>query len=107
MAIYHRERHFQSIINDLDVETIPIRFIKDVTCDLRDGTTVVLQQEDLKGKSLTSRNIEAIVKDLDFFDMLEDLKIRIDFEKVEVDVVREVSDLLDQKDQNDQSDISV
>ncbi len=107
MAIYQKERHFQSIIRELDVETIPTRFVKDITCYLRDGSVFTLTNDEFCGVDSATDNIENVVKDLEFFNLLADLKIQIDYDKVEKDVIVLVEQMLGPKTDNDQSNTSV
>lgn len=93
MAIYTRERNFNRIIEDLNVNTIPLKFIKDITCLLTDGKELVLTKADfIKSKS---ESLESLIENLGLDSVLADLKIRVDFGKVEEDVKEQVTNLLD------------
>lgn len=105
MAIYQRDRNFRSIIDEIEVETIPLKFVRDITCYLHDGSKIILEQSDFEKVNNTD-NLENLIKDLDFFEMLSDLKIRIDFGKVEEDVSDQVTNILRKVD-NDQSNTSM
>ena len=103
MAIYRRDRHFQNMMNDIEVETIPLRFVRNINCVLQDGTTVVLGQGDFDENC--KQDLESMIKDLEFFDAISDLRISIDFDKVEADVEEHVTQILKRID--DQSNPSM
>lgn len=103
MAIYRRKRTLQNLISDIDVDVIPLEFVKNVKCVLQDGTTVVLDQPELEKESPT--DVETMIQGLTFFDSIADLHIQIDFDRVEEDVEQKVSKLF--KGTNDKSDNSL
>lgn len=103
MAIYRRDRHFQNMMSEIEVETIPLRFVRNVNCVLHDGTTVVLGQSDFDEDC--KEDLESMIKDLEFFEAISDLRISIDFDKVEADVSEHVTQILKRID--DQSNPSV
>lgn len=104
MAIYQRNRGFQAIIDELEVNTIPIRFVRELICYLKDGRVFELKRLEEVDDSTT--DLETFLKALDFFDELQDLKIHIDYEKVELDVTDQVTELL-KRVNDDQSDPGV
>jgi len=93
MAIYQRDRNFHKIFAEIDVDVIPLKFIKDVTCYLTDGRKIVLDGADF-GETEIDDDLEKLIKELDFYENLSDLKIRIDYNRVERDVESEVEKLL-------------
>lgn len=107
MAIYQKERNIQSILRDIEVDTIPAKFVSSLTCFLRDGTVFTLSSDEFASSDDADDSIEAVVRDLEFFEMLSDLNIQIDYDKVEKDVTGLVSKILDKPQTNDPSDTSV
>lgn len=104
MAIYQRDRNFQHIIDEIEVETIPLRFVRGITCILNNGLQVDLEQSDFLA-STDASDLEQFIKKLDFFEQLTDLKIRIDFTLVEKEASDQVTQILRKID--DQSNPSV
>lgn len=96
MAIYQRDRNFYRIFSEVDVDVVPLKFIKDITCILGDGSTVVLDSTDFS-KEPEDSDLETMIKGLSFYEQVADLKILIDYEKVEQDVESEVAKLLRDK----------
>lgn len=94
MAIYQRERDFQQIFADIEVDVIPLKFIRDVTCYLTDGSTVVLKEDDFTDDERDTGNLESLIRNISFYDQVADLKIRIDYGRVEKYVVLDVDKLL-------------
>jgi hypothetical protein len=91
MAIYQRNRGFQAIIDELEVNTIPIRFVRELICFLKDGR--VFEFKRFETVDDLDTDLETFLKALDFFDELADLKIHIDYEKVEIDVNDQVTEI--------------
>lgn len=92
MAIYQRDRDFHQIFSEINVDIIPLRFVKNITCVLVDGTKVVLEESDFPADE--NDNLETMIKDLDFYDQLADIRIHIDYARVEHDVSLEVAKIL-------------
>jgi len=97
MAIYQRDRNFHELFADIDVDIIPLKFIRDVTCFLDDGTKIVLSENDFVDSEANGGDLESLVRDLKFYDHLTDLSIRINYDKVEKDVGTEVEKILNSR----------
>lgn len=93
MAIYQRDRDFHQIFSEINVDIIPLRFVKTITCLLTDGTKVILEEGDFTVDE-THDDLESMIKELDFYDQLADLRIHIDYARVEHDVGLEVAKIL-------------
>lgn len=99
MAIYQRERDFQKIFSEIDIDVVPLRFVKDITCILSDGRKVVLDEHDLREADEGNiDDLENLIKQLDFYEHLSDLNIRINYDKVEQDVGTDVENILNKRD---------
>lgn len=95
MAIYQRDRDFNKIFSEITIDVVPLRFIKNITCLLEDGTQVVLDEETLReADEGNTDDLEKLIKKLDFYETLSDLQIRIDYDLVERDVDDRVRDIL-------------
>lgn len=94
MAIYQRDREFHRLFSEIEVDIIPIKFVRDITCYLLDGTTITLNESDLKKRYPDDGNLETVIKELEFYDELADLQIRINYDRVEKDVSVEVKNIL-------------
>ena len=95
MAIYQRDRTFHQLFSEIEVDIIPMKFIRDITCHLDDGTKVILDTSDFPGDDVDSNHLENLIKHLDFYDNLTDLQIRINYDLVEENVNIAVSKMLD------------
>ncbi len=93
MAIYQRDRDFHQIFSEINVDIIPLRFVKTITCLLTDGTKVILEEGDFEVDE-THDDLESMIKDLDFYEQVADLRIHIDYARVEHDVGLEVAKIL-------------
>ncbi|SRR6056297_2088539 len=95
MAIYQRDRDFHRIFSEINIDVVPLRFIKNITCLLEDGRQVVLDEVSLREADHgQSDDLENLIKALDFYEDLNDLQIRIDYDLVERDVDDRVKDIL-------------
>jgi len=95
MAIYQRDRDFNKIFSEINIDIVPLRFIKEITCLLDDGTQVVLDETILREANQgETDDLEKLIKNLDFYESLSDLQIRIDYDLVERDVDNHVKNLL-------------
>lgn len=95
MAIYQRDRDFHRIFSEINIDVVPLRFIKNITCLLEDGRQVILDEDDLReADEGNADDLENLIKQLDFYENLSDLQIRIDYDLVERDVDDRVRDLL-------------
>lgn len=96
MAIYKRDREFHYLFSQINVNVIPLRFVRDITCYLNNGAKIVLDRNDFSEDDLNDNHLENLVKNLTFYDVISDLKVRIDYKKVEEDVGLEVTKILNQ-----------
>lgn len=98
MAIYQRDREFLRIFSEIDIDVVPLRFIKDITCVLSDGRHIVLDEKDLREADEGNvDDLEHLIKQLDFYEDLSDLRIRIDYGLVERDVGADVNKILSKR----------
>lgn len=94
MAIYQRDRDFRNLFSDINVNVIPLRFVHDVTFYLADGSKVTYDDTHFKTEDLNLNDLESVIRDLDFYEDLSDLSIRINYGLVEKDVNRDVAKIL-------------
>jgi hypothetical protein len=90
MAIYQRDREFHRLISEIAVDVVPLRFVRDITCVLGDGTKVVINECDFADEADRGEHIEQLLRNLSFYEDLCDLQIRINYDKVEENVVIDV-----------------
>ena len=100
MAIFRRDRSFSKIINEVDVESIPIHFIKRLKISLIDGSVVIIDQEELQ----KVESIESLLMASSFVHELVDMSIELDYDGIEEDVTEQVNRLLNYKDNDKQDD---
>lgn len=94
MTIYQRDRDFHQLFSEIDVDVIPLKFVRDITFFLHDGSTIVMSKADFEDSDLADNDIESIIRDLDFYEELRDLSIRIDYGHVEKHVHVDVDKIL-------------
>lgn len=95
MAIHQRDRNFHRYLAEIEIDVIPLKFIRDITCHLEDGSSVTLSEGDFNPDDIENNHTENVLRNLDYFDNVIDVKIRIDYTRVEEIVSATVSTMLD------------
>jgi hypothetical protein len=95
MAVYRRDRSFSKIIDEVEMEAIPVSYIKTIVLNLEDGSMVELKQEDLKKVETLEELLTIGFSDIAIVDM----RIELDFDMIEDNVTDKVNRLLN-KDHN-------
>jgi len=83
MAIYQRDRDFHRLFADIDINVVPLKFVREIVCHLGDGSKVVLGESDFTQDDMEHNDIENLVRNLSFYDRLVDLSISINYDRVE------------------------
>lgn len=96
MAIHRKNREFSKIMNDVELLTIPIMFIKRLYIFLDDGKEIYFEGDDIRELD----NIEQLLYGASFSDQINDIKVELDFTAIEKTITKQVKSLLD-KDEND------
>tara|TARA_B100000902_G_scaffold399574_1_gene471118 strand:+ start:4009 stop:4305 length:297 start_codon:yes stop_codon:yes gene_type:complete len=98
MAISRRDRSFSKIINEVDVETIPVHFIKRLKLSLDDGSLYIIEQDEVQKAS----SIEELLMSMAIASQIIDMSIELDYDGIELDVTEKVTNLLN-KDEDKKS----
>jgi hypothetical protein len=96
MAIRRKNREFSKIMNDVELLTIPVMFIKKLFIYLEDGKEIYFEGEDIQ----ELESIEQLLYGASFADQIQDIRVELDFTAIENTVTKQVKALLD-KDDND------
>jgi len=110
MPIRKKDRTFQNIIRDIEIDEVPLDYIEKVVLVLENGDRVIFEGEVLQ--EIDEPNIVlfimAAVEELgeDYGSPVRDLEIVIDYNLLETEVKNLTKKLLN-KDKNDSSDTSV
>lgn len=83
-------------MNDVELLTIPIMFIKRLYIFLDDGKEIYFEGDDIRELD----NIEQLLYGASFSDQINDIKVELDFTAIEKTITKQVKSLLD-KDEND------
>lgn len=94
MAIVRKNREFSKIMEDVEVLTIPVRFIKKLTIFLEDDKELQFDSEDLENLD----SLETLLYNASFSDEITDMRVELDFSAIERTITRQVKILLDNKD---------
>lgn len=100
MAIFRRDRSFSKIINEVDVESIPVHFIKRLKITLFDGTIITIDRDELQ----KVESIESLLMSSNFVHEMMDMSIELDYDGIEEDVTDQVNRLLNYKDDENKKD---
>lgn len=110
MPIHKKDRSFQNIIRDVNIDEIPLDYVERLVLALENGDRVIFEGEDLQ--DIDEPNIilfiMSAVEELgeDYGSPVRDLEIVIDYARLEEEINKHTKKLLD-KDNNDQSNTSV
>lgn len=83
-------------MNDVELLTIPVMFIKRLYIFLDDGKEIYFEGDDIRELD----NIEQLLYGASFSDQINDIKVELDFTAIEKTITKQVKSLLD-KDEND------
>ena len=93
MAISRRDRSFSKIINEVDVETIPVHFIRSLKLHLDDGSVIIIDQDELE----KCDSIEELLLHSNVASQIVDMNIELDYDLIESDVTEKVNNLLNKE----------
>jgi hypothetical protein len=93
MAIIKKTREFSKIMEDVEVLTIPVKFIKKLTIFLEDDTEIEFDNNDLENLD----SLETLLYSASFSDKIRDMRVELDFSTIEKTITKQVKILLDEK----------
>lgn len=96
MAIVKKNREFSKIMDEVEVSTIPIMFIKRLTIFLENDKKIYFCGDDLQGLD----SLETLLYSVSISEQIVDINIEIDLPVLETTIEQQVKLLLD-KDKND------
>ena len=109
MPIHKRDRSFQNIVREIEIDKIPVDYIQSLALVLENGDRVLFDGEDLK--NIEEENIIlflfSAIDELgeEYGSPVEDLQIIINYNQLEAEIMERTKKLLD-KDSDDKSDPS-
>ena len=111
MPINKRDRSFQNIVRELDIEKIPVEYVESVTLILKNGDSIIFEGEDLE--EIEEDNvisfIMAVSSDLaeEYGSEVENLEIVMNYSRLEQEIVDKTKALLNKGPKDDKSNTSV
>lgn len=97
MAIHKRDRNFTKIMDEVEVESIPIHFVGFITLTLADGNKLKFNREEINKVS----TIEEFLITSGVAGDIVDMHIELDYDSIEDDVTAQVNQLLNKNEDND------
>jgi predicted AlkP superfamily pyrophosphatase or phosphodiesterase len=110
MPIHKKDRSFQNIVRDTNIDEVPLDYIERLILVLESGDRVIFEGEDMR--DIEEPNIVMFVMSAvdelgqDYGSPVRDIEIVIDYTRLEKEIRALTKGLLD-KDSNDQSNTSV
>jgi hypothetical protein len=110
MPIHKKDRSFQNIIRDVNIDEIPLDYVERLVLVLENGDRVIFEGEDLQ--DIDEPNIILFIMSAidelgeDYGSPVRDLEIVVDYSRLEEEINKHTKNLLD-KDNNDQGNTSV
>lgn len=111
MPIHKKDRSFQNIIREVDIDKIPLEFIQSLSLRLENGDRVIFDGEDLQ--EIEEDNIILfLISAIDelgeeYGSPIEDLEIIINYNRLEEEIQKLTKNLLDKDNPNDSSNTSL
>lgn len=97
MAIFRKNRDFSKIMDDVEVTTIPPKFIKKLTVFLENDKKMYFDGKDLQ----ELENLETLLYNLSLNEQILDLNIELNLPFLEKSIEDQVKLLLDKEGNND------
>ena len=110
MPIKKKDRSFQNIVREIEIDQIPVEYIDTLTVVLQNGDRVLFEGDDLE--DIEADNIVgfimAVADELgeDYGSNIENIEIVVNYADLEQDVSEKVNNLLNKKD-DDSSNTSL
>jgi len=95
MAIYKKDRQFSKIMDDVELLTIPVCFIKRLYVYLEDGKEIYFEGEDIQELD----SVDQLLYRASFSDQISDIRVELDFTAIEKTITKQVKLLLDKDDE--------
>lgn len=87
MAIHKNDRSFEKIFNEVTLDKIPMQYVNNVKLNLKDGSTILLQAEDIKNyqepSEITSQRSD-----------IKDMSIALDYQRIQKDISSDVKGIM-------------
>ena len=99
MAIERNDRSFSNIFDDIDIHTIPTKYIMGVTIVLNTGETIEIPSEILESMESAEDIVAGIERE-----NIADVGIQINYDAIEHDVTSSMSTVLDDLFNNNNND---
>ncbi|MBG11241.1 MAG: hypothetical protein CMD92_08800 [Gammaproteobacteria bacterium] len=100
MPIHKRNRNFQNIVSELDIQSVPTEYIQSLGLVCANGERINFKGDDLKKfpeGDLVSGLIHLVEDNSDLTSPVVDVEIVIDYAKLEKEVNEKTSQLLNDK----------
>lgn len=89
MAIKKTDRSFEQIVNEVQMQEIPIEYIVNIKLRLMSGKQLTLGQKDIKHV----KNTNELLKSVSGGDEIEDMQVILDYEKIRINVEKQIHNL--------------
>lgn len=110
MPIHKKDRTFQNIVRDVNIDEVPLDYVERLILVLENGDRIIFEGEDLN--EIDEPNIVLFIMSAvdelgeDYGSPVKDLEIVIDYNKLENEIKQFTKNLLD-KDTDDKSNSSM
>ncbi len=90
MAIKKTDRSFEQIVNEVQMQEIPIEYIVNIKLELNSGKQIILQQKDVQHVKDTTE----LLAQVSGGDEIADMQVILDYEKIRKAVEKQIRGLL-------------
>lgn len=94
MSIVRKNREISKIMDQVELVTIPVNFIKKLVVYLANDKKLIFNPDDLQSVD----SLEMLLQDVSTSANIEDIHIELDFHYLEKTIEKQVKELLDKND---------
>jgi hypothetical protein len=110
MPIHKRDRSFENIVREVEIDKIPVEYIQTLTLILENGDRIIFDGEELL--QIDEDNIlgfiATVIDELgeEYNSPVQDIEFVINYSRLEKEIISMTDRLLNKKDDNDQGNSS-
>jgi hypothetical protein len=110
MPIHKRDRSFENIVREVEIDKIPVEYIQTLTLILENGDRIIFDGEELS--QIDEDNILSFIATVidelgeEYNSPVQDIEFVINYSRLEKEIISMTDQLLNKKNDNDQGNSS-
>ena len=95
MAIYQIKRNtIYQIMKTIEIKTMPLEYVDQIICRLDNGDIKIISMTNIDQTGNGFSDLEEFIKTFDWYESLNDMDIKMNYVKLEEEVISAVNNLL-------------